>query len=409
MNTLKYEKIFAFSILLTTIFSVNPWCRIPIGNLYLEWFTMFIIFFFLFYYIKQNHLFKAPEYRILSIYLVYVIIQIVRGVFIADNYWEYKQLIKGGSALLVPLFIYYFAEPYRLSYIFRHWLKYAFVLLGFFYVWNLHQSSYNFYFAPVLFIGCFIPCIKGKWKYTILISVLILFIIAPYARSQTIKAFMCLLMSFFILYNRYIGTSFVKFFHWGCYIITIVLLVLGLSGKYNFFSDLEKKDRFHSDLTEQNLNEDTRSTIYMEVLTSSIKNDYIVWGRSPARGNDSKTFGKIIEKQTKTGRIERHSNEVGSLNIFTWTGLVGVILYLLIFLKSSYLAVYKSNNIYIKLIGMYIAFRWLYSWIEDFNRFDIMNISLFAMVAMGYSEAIRNMSNFEFKKWINSFLPKRVL
>jgi hypothetical protein len=220
---------------------------------------------------------------------------------------------------------------------------------------------------------------------------------------------MCLFISALIIYRKYINNAFLKTLHWGFYTLAITLLVLGLSGKYNFFDDLEKKDHFHTSLTQQNLNEDTRSKIYLEVISSAVNNDYILWGRSPARGNDSEIFGKIIEKQTKTGKFERYNNEVGALNIFTWTGFIGVILVFLLYLTSSYLALYKSNNIYIKFIGCYIAFRWLYSWIEDFNRFDIMNISLWAMIAMGYSKKLREISNHEFKCWINSVLPKKIL
>ena len=60
-----------------------------------------------------------------------------------------------------------------------------------------------------------------------------------------------------------------------------------------------------------------------------------------------------------------------------------MILYCLIYLQSSYLALYKSKNLFMKLIGVYIAFRFLFGWIEDFNRFDISNIALWMVIAMG--------------------------
>ena len=51
----------------------------------------------------------------------------------------------------------------------------------------------------------------------------------------------------------------------------------------------------------------------------------------------------------------------------------------------------------------------MYSWVEDFNRFDIMNLTLWAMIAMGYSKEFRNMSDIEFKNWVRSVFPKRIL
>lgn len=125
-------------------------------------------------------------------------------------------------------------------------------------------------------------------------------------------------------------------------------------------------------------------------------------GRTPARGNDSVTFGEFNAEELKTGKFERHSNEVCFPNIFTWLGLIGMILYCLIYLKSSYLALYKSNNLFMKLIGVYIAFRFLFGWIEDFNRFDISNIALWMVIAMGFSVEFRRMNNQEFILWVKS-------
>lgn len=54
-----------------------------------------------------------------------------------------------------------------------------------------------------------------------------------------------------------------------------------------------------------------------------------------------------------------------------------------------------------KVLGVYIAFRFAYGWVEDQNRFDIANIALWMMIAMGLSVQFRKMSNQEFRLWIN--------
>ena len=102
---------------------------------------------------------------------------------------------------------------------------------------------------------------------------------------------------------------------------------------------------------------------------------------------------------------ERGGCEVSILNIYTYIGLIGVIIYYLIFYSSSYLAIYKSNNIYIKLLGVFITFRWLYAWVEDFNNFDINYVMIWFMIGMCYSTQFRNMNNCQFKKWVISTLP----
>lgn len=92
------------------------------------------------------------------------------------------------------------------------------------------------------------------------------------------------------------------------------------------------------------------------------------------------------------------------LNTFTWCGLIGLILFSLIFFKASYLAVYKSKNIYISLLGCYVAFQWSYGWIENVQQLDILNITLWIMVGMCYSTDFRQMDNKEFKEWIRKLI-----
>jgi len=151
---------------------------------------------------------------------------------------------------------------------------------------------------------------------------------------------------------------------------------------------------------DEDLAEDTRTFLYEEVISSAVYNQYVWQGRTPARGNDSEWFGAFNADELQTGKYERFENEACHLNVFTWLGLIGIILYSLIYLRSSFLAVYKSNNTLMKLLGVFIAFRWAYGWVEDFNRLDIMNISLWMMIAMGFSETFRQMNNEQFKKWI---------
>jgi hypothetical protein len=98
-------------------------------------------------------------------------------------------------------------------------------------------------------------------------------------------------------------------------------------------------------------------------------------------------------------RGERLSNEVNILNIFTWTGVIGVILYSSIFFIASGLAINQSNNIYCKVLGVFISFKWAYGWVEDFSRFDINWITTWLLIGMCFSKSIRAKSNDEFKAW----------
>jgi len=147
---------------------------------------------------------------------------------------------------------------------------------------------------------------------------------------------------------------------------------------------------------------DSRTFLYKEVVISAVTNNYVILGRTPARGNDSQSFGVEINEDLKTGRNERYSNEVSVMNIFTWTGLIGLTLYGLVFYQAAKLAILKSNNHFLKIVGIYISFRWCSAWVEDFNRFDIMNITLWLALAMCYSTKFRSMSNVDFNVYIKT-------
>ena len=108
-----------------------------------------------------------------------------------------------------------------------------------------------------------------------------------------------------------------------------------------------------------------------------------------------------------TEKQERFANEVSILNIFTWLGIVGVLLYFLIFIKATYLAINESNNIFIKLIGLNISFRWTYGFVEDFSRIDLSNIFLWLMIGMCFSESFRQMTNAEMKYWVRGIFEKQ--
>ena len=85
--------------------------------------------------------------------------------------------------------------------------------------------------------------------------------------------------------------------------------------------------------------------IYIDVINSAIDNKYVLFGHTPARGNTI-DVSEILFLYAYEGGMndisfnhgERFSNEAAFLNIFTWLGLVGLILYSIIY-KSLILLV----------------------------------------------------------------------
>ena len=163
--------------------------------------------------------------------------------------------------------------------------------------------------------------------------------------------------------------------------------------------EITEKDSF-GEYSESSIITDSRTFLYEEVILSSIKNNYWFWGRSPSRGNETDAFSEWA--RAIYGKAERPINEVAILNIFTWTGLIGVILYFIVFWKATYLAINNSKNIFIKILGLYMSFRWLYSWVEDVNVYSLNYYMIWLMMGLCFSKSFREMSDKNMYNWVKS-------
>jgi hypothetical protein len=412
--TISIKNILANLIVVLAIISVNQWSVLPIGNTYTNWIIYFIIsILFLsgmkYYYDSGN----SKNLLFVKLYLFWVIICCFRGIFVAENYWDFKSLIQSSLALLLIVSIFIFTNASVIKKVLSKWLFYSLPLF-FVLIIVIDTQSYGYYLIPVSFFALFFPFLSRHWKIIISIISLFVIFIDLDARSNVIKFLVPILFSFLFYFKSLVNFKFIKLLYMTCFALPFIFLFLGVTNVFNVFHMDEyikgtytEKKIIAGQIKENDLKADTRSFLYKEVFLSALKNKYILIGRTPARGNESEYFGSHSFEELKTGRYERYGNEVSILNIFTWTGVIGVLLYFMVFLKSVYLAIYKSNNFFMKVIGLYVMFRWIYAWVEDFNRFDIMNIVLWMLIAMCYSEQFRNKSDSEFKFWFNSIFKEQ--
>ena len=407
--------LFYFSLIMVALMSASPYMRFgALGNTTVSYIFSFAIVLLIPYMKRRyNPDFVSKDYTIVKWYLIWMAVMGVgRGLFVADNYWEYKNLVNGTLSCLVPAFVYVF-NPTVQQRFYRTWMKYCIPLFFLFFLWAITPGEVNFYLGPVFVAGCFWPYLTKKWKIMIGILLAYMLVADLGGRSQVLKAALAIGFSLLCIYRRFVSEKMLKLAHWSCYIGAIVLVVLGITGVFNIFTDMSsnegkyvEKKVVDGQVVEDDLSADTRTFIYIEVLQSALKNDYVLCGRSLARGNDSMTFGSYNAEDLHTGRYERYGNELCHLNIFTWLGLIGMVLHSLIYLRSSWLAMYRSNSYYLKLIGVFIAVHWAYGWVEDTTKFDILNISLWSAISMGLCAQFRAMTDEEFINWFRGIFKK---
>lgn len=397
-----FKRIFPYTILLISVSSILQWCSLPIGNTFLWWLLQSFIL-FIFYRLKPVKYVIRP----IKFFLTYLVLSAIYGaIFMTENYWDWKLLVSNLMVFSLPLAAFVFGSPIYLPKVLKCWLKYAWIILILLMPF-LGSNAYGRFLVPFTFLALFLTQLDKKYVILTTIAYLITIFLGYDSRSDTLKFSVCLVlgvsMFFPILWKN-------KKVIWGIaismIIAPIIFFILGVTGNFNIFNieeelGLEGKYEIKSSEGEEySVLTDTRTFLYVEELQSAINNNYIILGRSIARGYDSAFFGDWADKVMGIKRGERQSCETSILNIFNYFGIVGVIIYFIIFYRASFLAIRRSRNTFIPVFGVYVAFRWLFAWIEDFSYFDLNYMFLWIFIGMCYSPIFRNMSNQDFKNWL---------
>lgn len=396
----KTTKFLNYAILLISVSSVLQWCELPIGNTFLWWLLDGLI-------LIQFFRLARMQKRILSIFvfLLCVGVSFIYGATMqAETYWDWKSLVGHLMVFLLPLAVYVFSKPEILSSVLHFWLRRAWIILLILTPF-LGSDAFGRFLVPYSFLALFFTVLNSRNRIIVVIAYGVTIILGSESRSDMLKFSVCLLLGF--VYYIPIVRSFFKLWQkeivYVLWAAPIILFGLGVTGVFNVFNiekelGLEGKYVMKSADTGDDYSAlaDTRTFLYVEEITSAMRNNYVIQGRSMARGYDSFYFGENDESK----RGERASCETSILNIFNYFGVIGVIIYLWIFVSASYKAIAHSKNMYVPIIGVYVAFRWLFGWVEDFSNFDLNYLFLWIMIGICFSEKYRNMTNQEFVGWI---------
>jgi len=407
-----------------------PWClllitinshgqSLKLGSTPFWWTIQFFVL-VLFWFVKSKYISSSYQksLKYLDWYLYYVFLQFTIGAFISEGYWDWKALLSNTMTLLVPMVAFASNSKLLLKYLFNNYIFFTaplFLLIQFF----ITKDEFGFFLAPFSFFILFFPILTFRWKILIL-AIAAYVVFADFgARSNVIKFTFPFLCVFIYYFKGIFSVKIFKFIRIVFLIAPFIFFALGTFGYFNIFTPLgdntldvaekkynlvDKKYDNNGELYEDNLAADTRTFLYVDVLnTANIYNSWI-FGRTPARGNISEAFGET----DLSNRNERRGNEVSILNYFIWLGLVGVIFIFLLFFQATNLAINHSNNIYSKVIGLFIAFRWAFAWVEDINNFYIQYIYLWIFIGFCYSETFRKMTDQQMKNWVLSiFEPSK--
>lgn len=404
---MRYSTLFQFSFLLITISSVLQWCSLPIGNTALWWFLRGI--FIILFAIATKWFAKEYPVTPVNIFLAYVAGSAIIGAIMqTENYWDWKMLVDNTMIFSLPLAVYAVNDELLIAKSIKFWFKWAWIL--FLVLCPFFESdAFGRFLVPYTFTILMLPLLDRRLTIASVIAFIIT-IIAGYESRADVTKFSAVLILGIALWIPVLHKWFeriLKPLMWGLLAAPIVFLWLGATGTFNVLNieeELGIEGKYMMDSSLENHDKismfgDTRTFLYVEEIKSAIDNNYVIWGRTPARGYNSLWFGDIIDEDLGVKRGERGSCEVSILNVFNYFGIVGVLLYFAVFAIAAFKAIYRSENRYIQVIGLYVAFRWLFGFLEDFSRFDLNMMFLWFMIGMCYSERFRKMNDEEFELW----------
>ena len=264
------------------------------------------------------------------------------------------------------------------------------------YLLNLVLIPYS---IVVLFLGEF----KGAKRW-ILLAITLMVCVVSYInvdRALLIKMAVALAIGFTSAYMKRLFDKWVAAVSVGLLVSPFLFVLLFLTGRFNVFEFNKYMSNAQHD--DSGMYDDTRTGVYEEVITSAIDNHYILFGRSLSRGYDTEfILGRFRDKDYSKQTLER-SSEVAALNLFTWGGIVYLLLFFVWQCNVVYVGLKKTNNRYTPILALYVAFYWAFSWVENVQVFSMFYIFPIIIMAMCMSPEFREMDDDEFRNMVQEF------
>lgn len=215
---------------------------------------------------------------------------------------------------------------------------------------------------PISMFLLLVPYMNKKWK-------MILIVIALYSIFHDISVranilllgFSFILLILFACSKRHYSIRLKKTIWVGCLTLPIIFLFLGISGRYNIFTELMSSPiQISGGTKDRSYFVDSRTIVYVDVFNSIDNTESLIFGKSPV--SKIKTHMALRDSSYREGR---NSTESGFLNILYFYGIIGVICFWCLVAYSSYKAIFCSNNKLAILLGLFVSFKFLFFFIEE--------------------------------------------
>jgi hypothetical protein len=329
------------------------------------------------------------------------------SIFLANDYWDYKYLIFNAITFVLISFVFFIGNDEQLTaivlkFVFKYLFPFGFFLVPVTFATN--PELYSRIMIPISLFILFIPYIKWRYKLLIIIIALTSSLIEINFRSNLIKISFSIML--LLIYYLNLNFRFLRIINVTLLVGPLVLLVLSVTGQFSILTEIAENSDFQIETTSnpgETFADDSRTFLYVEVLQSIMNDGNFFFGSGYTKGYNS----VLIEVTDGSARKnKRYDCEVGILNFLMQVGLLGIIIYFILFYKVTFLAINHSSNGLAKILGLYISFRWLLSFIEEFTQYDLNFYFFWLAMGLVSSNRFRAMNDREVIKWFESIFQK---
>ncbi|MHB0755259.1 hypothetical protein [Polaribacter sp. M15] len=360
---------------------------------------------------KTNN-FDANFY--IRLFQAYFLIVLLRG-FINDNSEDDWKIL---FSMAIPLYLFVHFAMYlptniqAFANILQTFFSLVFILVIITFVFDIESSPYLL--SPIYIILLMMPYMGKKFILFVLLLSIFSFVSDIANRSNMLNITVAFLISLtFIFKNSKAMLNLIIYLRAITLLFPILFLVLGLSGIFNIFligeayTDLKISN---GGKKEQVLLVDSRTSIYKDVFQQLVKDDAMAFGLG-ATGRTETSLADNLNAQIYSTIYKegRPSTESGMLNYIQWGGIVGGFVYFMLFIKASYYGLFKSNNWFCKMLSLWVAYKAMYSFVEDKLTFSITSLFILISIGICLNKKIRQLKDNELKLFFKFVVNKNVI
>lgn len=402
INTLKKSYIIIYIFLFLSVFFVNTF----LFKLIIPFVILMDIIVLIFLYINNSFIKPLTEKGkiIMRIYIITAFLWVIRSYFIDTNsYFSGTPILTIFGSLRFGIFMYLlplmflFSRLDMINLIFKTlkisiFISILLLLLSANDILNGVSPKSLLWFSTSIFIIPFIYYIHNNNIYILILLTIATACYLIDERAVLINFIFCL-FGYFCLKLRLPKFFFKIAFYIGI-ILSIIILIYSL---YYGISIFEILSSLYSD--ETTLVKDTRSFIFYELANDLSKNNEWIFGKGILGVCYSPYFDNSLTGDGDSPY--RIGLEIGFLQYLLKGGLYYMILFMITSIIAIYNALFKSNNNFMKLIGIILLSNFVMSCISQTPEMNPYSFYLWIMIGFCYIKYILELSDNDIRNILN--------